>query len=105
MQLAKKIPPFILYGWGTRTGFQLLPSPIDGTEGNRVESVRIEERRLVVIAKDRHLRADNYLIQALARIGPIADNISQAVDFTNALRANIVENNAQRFHIGMDVAD
>src|SRR5439155_18081883 len=86
-------------------GLELLAGPIDGPQGDGVEAVGIEERGLIVVAEDRHLALDDDLVEALARIGAVADNIAEAVHFANALRADVVENDAERFQIGMDVAN
>ena len=84
---------------------QLVAGPIDGPQGDRVEAVGIEQRRLVVVAEDRHLALGDHLVQALARIGPVADNVAQAVDLADALRADVVEHDPERFQIGVNVAD
>ena len=84
---------------------ELLAGPIDGPQGDRVEAVGIEQRRLVVVAQDGHLGLGDHLVQALARIGPVADNIAQAIDLADALGADVVEHDPERFQIGMDVAD
>src|SRR5262245_13931011 len=58
-----------------------------------------------MISQNRQLALDDYLIQALARIGPIADNIAQTVDFPNPLSANIRHHDGKRFQSRVDIAD
>src|SRR5690606_27212287 len=47
----------------------------------------------------------NHQVQALARIGSIPDNISEAVDFGHALATNMLKHRLQCFKIAVNVAD
>ena len=47
----------------------------------------------------------DHQVEALARIGPVADNVAQAEDFLDALRANVGEHRLERFQVAVNVAD
>ncbi len=74
--------------------FQLLARPEDGALGRRVESFRIEHGPLVVVAEQDHL-ALHHQIDALARIGAVADDVAETVDLGDRLLLDVLEDRLQ----------
>src|SRR5690606_31836992 len=103
-QLAEPVPAAIDHLLVARTVLELVARPVDRRQGHRIEAVGIEQGRLVVISEDCHLAGAAHLVEALDRIRPVTDDIPQAEDFSNALRAYVVEHLAQGLEVGMDVA-
>src|SRR5207247_1639993 len=85
VQLAEEVPTLVLDRRHARARLKLLAGPIDGPQSDWVEAVRIEQRRLIMVAEDGNLALLNDFVEALARIRPVADNVAEAVDFANAL--------------------
>ena len=66
-KLAKKLPAALIAGAiGGR--LELLSRPENRPLGPDVESIRVEHRPLVVVAKQRHLAGVHHAINALARV-------------------------------------
>ena len=78
--------------------------PEDGPLGRRIEAFRIEHGALIVIAQEDDL-AFHDQIDALARIGPVADDVAQAIDFGDVLRFDVLEHRLQGLEIAVDIAD
>ena len=72
--------------------------------GARVESFGIEQRPLVVIAQDADVQR-HHQVDALARIGAIADDVPQAVDLLDPLTTDVGQHRLEGFEVAMDVAD
>lgn len=88
-QRAEKIPAAIdLLTIATRA-FQLVACPKNGPLGSCVKSLGIEKRPLIVVSQQADAAIIDHEVEALARIGPIADNIAQAEDFADALTLNV----------------
>ena len=75
--------------------FELLARPEDGALGGRVEAVGVEHRPLVVIAEQDDL-ALHHQIDALARIGAVADDVAEAVDLGDVVFFDVLEDGLQR---------
>src|SRR6185437_10280745 len=88
--LGQKLPAPLAQLPGFGGGFELIAGPENGALRRRIESIRIEHSSLIVIAEQDDL-APHHEIHALARVRPIADNISQAVDIGDRLFFNILE--------------
>ena len=100
----EKLPaPFA--GWRDLAGvFELIAGPEDGTLGRWIEAIRIEHGALIVIAEQDDL-ALHHEIDALARVGAVADHVAEAVDFGNSLFFNILEDGLQRLKVAVDIAN
>jgi hypothetical protein len=85
--------------------FELLPRPADRLLRPDIESVRVEERPLVVVAEDHEAAAIANDRGALARIGAVADDIAEAIDGVHPLPVDILEHRAERLEIAVNVAD
>ena len=84
---------------------QLVARPKDGPLGARVESFGIEQRPLVVIAQQADAARLDHQIEAFTRVGPVTDNVAQAEDFFDALRADVGEHGLERFQVAVNIAD
>jgi hypothetical protein len=80
-------------------------SPADRLLGTYIESIRVEERPLIVVAQQHHAAAFADEIHALAGIRPVADHIAKAIDGVNLLPVDILEDRAERLQIAMNVTD
>ncbi len=85
-------------------GFQLGPRPEDGPLGLGIEAVRIEHGSLIVIAEQDDL-AFHGQIDAFARIGPVADDVAEAINLGDILRCNVLEHRLEGLEVAVDVAD
>ena len=47
----------------------------------------------------------HHQVDALARIGPVADDVAQAIDLGDALLPDIRQHGLERFEVAVDVAD
>ena len=47
----------------------------------------------------------HHLVDAFAGVGPIADDIAQAIDLGNPLRTNVCEDSLKSFQVGVDITD
>lgn len=80
-QFAEEVPPSVdLCGTAFAT-VQLVASPVDRSECHWVEAIWIKQGRLVVVAKNGVFAPTHHQIQALAWIGAVADDVTQAYDF------------------------
>ena len=103
-QLAQKIPAARILGRSAERLFQLLARPEDGPLGARVESFGIEQGSLVVVAQHANV-ALHHQVDAFAGIGPIADDVAQAVDFGDPLLPDIGQHRLESFEVAVNVAD
>ena len=88
-QFAEEIPAAIdIVGTAAAT-LELVACPIHGLQGDRVEAIGIDERRLIVIAKNGNLAAGHDFVEAFARIGSITYGIAKAIDLFHVLFGNI----------------
>jgi hypothetical protein len=104
-QLAEEIPALVGLSWIAASVLKLVSRPIDGLQGNGVETIGVKQRRLIVIAQDRQLAATNDRVEALARIRAIADNVAQTVDLGDPPLADVVQHRSQSGIVAVDVAD
>src|SRR5690348_4301122 len=84
--------------------FELFARPENGPLGAGIESFRIEQRSLIVVPQEAQL-AGKDAIDALAGIRPVADDVSQTIDFRQSLFLDIRENRIQRFQVSVYVAN
>ena len=103
-QLAQKVPAAGVVLRIALGAFQLLPGPKNGAFGSGIEPFGIEQRTLVVIAQEAHLALHGQ-IDALARIGTVADNIAQAEDLGDPLGTNVGQHSLKCFEVAVNVAD
>ena len=99
-QFAQKLPA----AFAVLAGFELLASPEDCAFGPGVKAFGIEQRPLVVIAEDDKIAVHDP-VDALARVGAVADDVAQAIDLFDALRLNVREDGIECFQISVNVAD
>ena len=83
---------------------QLFAGPKDRPFGPHVESLGVEQRPLIVIAQQTN-RAIHDQVHAFARVGTVPHNITQAVNFIDALGSNVGEDGLQCLEIAMNIAD
>src|SRR5262249_34387382 len=102
--LGQELPAFLLLLATVPRSFELGTGPEDGSLGRRVETLRVEHGALVMVAQKNDL-ALHHQVHAFARIGPIADNVAQAIDFLDVLPGDIGQNGLECFEIAMDIAD
>ncbi len=102
-EIAEKLPASFIADW--ISGFQHLPGPEDCPFGSGIETFRIEESRLIVVAKNCDFTATHHQIDAFPRIRSVTDNIPQTVDLLNPLLVDIGQHRFQGFQIAMDIAD
>ena len=82
-------------------------SPIDRFLGQLVEGLgRGDDRGLLVVVALHH-RALELLddLDALARVGVVANDVAQADKLRAGLRARVREHGLKRLEVGMDVAE
>ena len=58
-----------------------------------------------MIAENGYLAMLHDLIEALARIRAVPDDVSEAVDFVDRLPASVVQDREQRFEVPVDIAN
>src|SRR5262249_41958325 len=73
--------------------------------GGRIEAFRIEHRALIVIAEQHDLAMLHDQVDALARVGAVADHVAQTVNVLYALIFNVLQDCLQRLQVTVDVAD
>ena len=78
---------------------------VDRLQRDRVEAIRVEQRRLIVIAQYGDLREFDHFVKTLARIRSIADDVSEAVNLGDLLFANVRQYRSQRLEIGVYIAN
>jgi hypothetical protein len=79
--------------------------PEDRALGADVEAVRVDERGLIVIAEegDPAVLADE--LHALAGIGTVADDVTEAEHLVDALPIDVAENGLECLEVAVDVTD
>jgi len=102
IKFAEEVPAS--FGTGAGRAFEDGAGPEDGPFCGGVEANGVEECGLVVVAEQAHLEVHDE-VDAFGRIGAIANDIAEAVDFCDALTANIGEDRLERFEVSVDVAD
>ena len=85
-------------------GLEHLAGPEDGPFGSGIESFGIEQCPLVVVAQQAH-GAPGHAVDALTRVGSVADDITQAIDLLDRLRLDVFEHRLESFEVAVDVAD
>src|SRR6478735_2079324 len=103
-QLAEELPALSIVRWIAARTFQLLARPKNRPLSAGVETFRIEQSALVVIAEDAHL-ALHHQIDALARVRSVPDDVAQAEDFGDSLGADVGQHGLERFEVAVDVAN
>jgi hypothetical protein len=102
-QFAQKVPPPIHLA-GAAPHLQLFPSPLDGLQGDWVESIGIEHGRLIVVPQDHDL-AFHHSVETFPGIRSITDNIPQAIYLADSLPLDVIQYCGQGFEITVDVAN
>ena len=69
-----------------------------------VESFRIEQGPLVVIAQQADLALHDH-VDALAGIGAVADQVAEAVDLGDSLAADVGKHGLEGLEVAVDIAD
>src|SRR4030095_4712771 len=79
--------------------------PHDGPLGGRVEPVRIEQRPLIVVAKQDQL-AVHHQVDALARGRDVPDHVPEAIHpIIDLLSLDVVQHGLEGFQVAVDIAD
>src|SRR5262249_59201412 len=87
-----------------RRRLQLRARPEDRPLSGAVEPLGVEHGALVVVAKQDHLAAHDG-VDALARVGAVADHVAQAVDLRDGVLVYVSQYGLERFVVTVDVAD
>jgi hypothetical protein len=102
---AEEVPAAIDLFATAASVFQLVARPKDGSLRAAVESLRIEHRPLIVIAQQAHAATLDHFVEAFARAGAIADDVSQTEDIVNFLFGDVRKHALQSFKVAVDVTD
>ena len=89
---------------GRITGFEHFARPENCSFRTGIESFRIEQRALIVIAEQAGV-ALHHQIDALTGVRTVTDDIAEAVNLFDSLRLDIGEDGFQSLEIAVDVAD
>ena len=84
--------------------FESFPRPENCTLCAGVEPFGIEQGTLVVIAQQAS-GTFHGPVNALARVGAVADNIAQTVDFLNPLPTNVGQRRLKPFEVSVNIAN
>ena len=84
--------------------FELVAGPEDGPLGPARKAFRVVQRPLIVVAQDRQVEA-HHPVDALPRVGAVADDIAQAIDAIHALAGDVGQDGFQGLQVGVNVAD
>ena len=84
---------------------ELLAGPEDRPLGAGVEALGVEHGALVVVAQEADAQFLDHQVEALARVGPVADDVAQAEDFVDALAGDVGKHCLECFQVAVDVAD
>src|SRR5262245_47915268 len=95
-KLAEKLPATLIAG-AIGGGLELLSRPENRPLGADIESIGVKHRALIVVAEQRHLAGFHHPIDALARIGPVADDVAEAENLVDSLGFDIFEHHLQGF--------
>src|SRR5205823_3854396 len=68
------------------------------------EAVRVEHRPLIVVAQEDHLALHDQ-VDALARVGAVADDVAEAVDLGDVVLRDVGQDGLECFEVAVDVAD
>ncbi len=85
-------------------GLELVARPEDGAFGGGIEALRVEHGALVVVTEQDELALHDH-IDALARVGAIADHVAQAIGVRHRLGFDVAQHRLKCFQITMDIAD
>src|SRR5207247_10500963 len=86
--LREKFPAALAVLASVHRRLQLRPRPADGTFRRRVKAFRVEHRSLVVIAQQDYPALHDQ-VHAFARIGPVTDDVAEAVNLFDLLAGNV----------------
>ena len=101
-QFPQELPAFfILPG---RSLFEHFSRPENRPFRSRIESLRVEQCRLIVVPENTALRL-HHTIDAFAGIGTVTDDVSQTISLFNPLRLDVSQHRSQRFEVAVNVAD
>jgi hypothetical protein len=103
-QFSQEVPTFLAFRCRTVPVFQLHARPKDGPFGAGIESFRIEQGALVVVAQQANLALHHH-VDAFARIGTVADEVAEAINLGDPLTSNIGKHGLESLEVAMDVAD
>src|SRR5262249_44670725 len=85
-------------------GLELGAGPEHGPLGGGLEALGVEHGPLVVVAQEDHLALHDQ-VHALARVGAVADDVPQAVDLSDIVLVDVLEDGLQGLEVAVDVAD
>ncbi len=102
IQFTQEVPASFCFG--ANALFQHGSCPKDRSFRARVESFRIEQCRLVMVAQQTHVQI-HHEVNALGRIRTVSDNVAQTVDLSHTFPANISQDGCQRFEVAVNIAN
>ena len=102
--IGEELPAAFARGLVLRSAFELFARPENRPLRRRVKSLGVEHGALVVIAQQHHLALHDE-IDALARIGAIADHVSETIDLGYRVLFDVFEDRLKSLKVAMDIAD
>ena len=96
---------FVDIGWRARAIVQLIAGPIDRLQGHGVESIGVEQGRLIVVPKDGRLAMFDHQIKAFAWVWAIANDVTQAVNFIDRDVVDVRQDGLERLEVAVDIAN
>jgi len=82
----------------------LAASPENRPFRSAAESVRVEQCAVVMVSQERNLKVEAK-VNALARIGTVADNVPQTEEATDSLSPNVTQDSQEGLQVAVNVTD
>ncbi len=90
-QLAEKIPTPVVLLCVRGINLQLVASPVDCPQGDRVKTARVKKSCLVVVAENRQRARFHDFIETSHGVRTVADNVTKADDLVDTQPSDVVE--------------
>ncbi len=103
-QFAEEIPSLVHDSRRAWTVIQLIPRPIDRLKCHWIKTIRIEQGGLIVIPQNGGFAIFNDEIKAFTRVGPVANDVTEAVNFIHRDLLDISQHRLKCLQIAVDVA-
>ena len=100
-----KIPAAISLGWSAWSAVKLVSRPINRLQRHGIEAIRIDDGGLVVVPLNGDFALIHHLIETLARIGAITDDVPKAENLLEPLFLQVGQHDTERLEIGVNVTD
>ena len=103
-EVAQVVPHLVVVFFRPGLVVELVAGPVDGLGRLGIEVQREEEEGVFVIPAERP-RPVERVLDHLARIGAVADEVAQAVDLVHLLRMDIRQHRFESFDVGVEIRD